>query len=648
MKFDQVNGLVRCIPLVALGLVLGSCGKPKSGKEPDSNTAKLSDQRQADIDYLKKHPAGFLAGRARARLADNDFLAEQSRRLGELVIAMAPKPVFGPAETSASATKLRFADTFSDPVKRFIGCGSSGQTESALADLQKLLEEGGDPNGVFVSGYTPFRTDLNGNDLGSLGTATLDRKNGPTVSLSDYCQKNKLAEVAKLLAQHRPGVFEPATAARRGDIAGLQRWLTERGPESGKSGAARGALMLAVRNGYPEIAKLLLAQGADPLALDSQGGTPLLEAAARDDSELTQMLLARIGADENSSYLSAAPAKELTGQNLLAKIAVEDGNSSVREAAVAKITDPAALATVAAASKDQRVREVAAAMLRVGLSSDQAAGIRNAVFKRDPTDRCAAIAGLTDQMSLAMIVAEDKDPAVRRAAVGKLSDQTVLKQVALEDTDIEIRRAAVEQLSDQAAIALIALGNADWSIRCSAVRKITDQALVASIAAEDKDPGVRRLAGVLLAVSKLADQAALAQAAIADPDLEVCRMAVERLTDQPLLAKVAGEAPNWFVRSTALAKVADQAILARIALEQKDYLLRRAATEKITDQAILARIALEDKEAWVRRVAVEKLTDQASLRKVLVDEEQRSVRDAAAKLIKEMENRDYELKHPRG
>ncbi len=64
-------------------------------------------------------------------------------------------------------------------------------------------------------------------------------------------------------------------AARRGDIAGLKSWLAEGAKVDSRGAQQRTALHAAAVAGQPEVIRWLIAQGADPDAVDEQGETAL-------------------------------------------------------------------------------------------------------------------------------------------------------------------------------------------------------------------------------------------------------------------------------------------------------------------------------------------------------------------------------------
>ncbi len=93
-----------------------------------------------------------------------------------------------------------------------------------------------------------------------------------------------------------------SAAVRRGDVAMTQR-LLEHGadPNLPEEGAPRGlSLWIAVNDRQREIARLLLAHGADPNANVDSSGTPMSQAEAKRDAELTALLRAHGGRQPTS------------------------------------------------------------------------------------------------------------------------------------------------------------------------------------------------------------------------------------------------------------------------------------------------------------------------------------------------------------
>jgi hypothetical protein len=79
-------------------------------------------------------------------------------------------------------------------------------------------------------------------------------------------------------------------AAQAGDLAALQRLLTQQPAIDARDPQGRTALMLATMNRQPEAVQALLAAGADPNAADAHGVTPLQAAMAMDSAAIVAAL----------------------------------------------------------------------------------------------------------------------------------------------------------------------------------------------------------------------------------------------------------------------------------------------------------------------------------------------------------------------
>jgi ankyrin repeat protein len=111
--------------------------------------------------------------------------------------------------------------------------------------------------------------------------------------------RNMLARDASLANFEDTCHFRPiSVAARRGSLE-MVNLLLEHGadPNLPEEGAPRGqALWNAVFHGYGDIARALVARGADPNAMVESSGTPMMH--ARKDRELYRLLVAHGGDDE--------------------------------------------------------------------------------------------------------------------------------------------------------------------------------------------------------------------------------------------------------------------------------------------------------------------------------------------------------------
>ena len=77
-----------------------------------------------------------------------------------------------------------------------------------------------------------------------------------------------------------------------GDVAEIRAWLSTGANPNAATKDGTTALMIASQEGYPEIAKILLAAGANPNAAEDDGTTALMFSAIKNHSEVVKILLA--------------------------------------------------------------------------------------------------------------------------------------------------------------------------------------------------------------------------------------------------------------------------------------------------------------------------------------------------------------------
>ncbi|MEM6427269.1 MAG: ankyrin repeat domain-containing protein [Cyanobacteria bacterium P01_D01_bin.128] len=95
------------------------------------------------------------------------------------------------------------------------------------------------------------------------------------------------------VAEAAPALIEATLA---GDTGGV-RALLQQGTDPNLVYRTNTALTYAARDGFTDIARLLIAHGADVNWIDGEGVTPLILAAHKDHIELVQLLLLDHGAD---------------------------------------------------------------------------------------------------------------------------------------------------------------------------------------------------------------------------------------------------------------------------------------------------------------------------------------------------------------
>ncbi len=97
--------------------------------------------------------------------------------------------------------------------------------------------------------------------------------------------------------------------AQRGDLRGLVKRQLSRRELNARSANGQTVLMLAAVGGYLDLTKYLLAQGADPNAVDFGGNTALMDLVFKGDLEMVKLLL-QYGADANHRNLRDFTARD--------------------------------------------------------------------------------------------------------------------------------------------------------------------------------------------------------------------------------------------------------------------------------------------------------------------------------------------------
>ena len=158
--------------------------------------------------------------------------------------------------------------------------GTTGLHTAALTRqhglIDRFLELGVDINAKRSDGQTPVQYTVYGDYW--------DRDHGAT--------KNKWIVVGYLLAR---GAYCPLTVGCSiGDVETIQKILKEDPSQANRlDSARRSPLACAAKQGYTDIVKLLLEQGADPNRPEELAprGLALFEASARNDIEMARLLL---------------------------------------------------------------------------------------------------------------------------------------------------------------------------------------------------------------------------------------------------------------------------------------------------------------------------------------------------------------------
>jgi len=135
----------------------------------------------------------------------------------------------------------------------------------------------------------------------------------------DEAIKSKQADVADLLRKHGGKYGSITGAAKVGDVEALKEFLA-----AGVDASAIGPLSAAASGGHKEFAELLIANGADAVAKNEYGSTPLHKAATKEIAELLITNGADINAkiNDGSSPLLAAAMK---GHKEVAELLISKG-----------------------------------------------------------------------------------------------------------------------------------------------------------------------------------------------------------------------------------------------------------------------------------------------------------------------------------
>ena len=97
------------------------------------------------------------------------------------------------------------------------------------------------------------------------------------------------------------------SAARRGDVAGIKKWLESHTVDVQDSGGHT-ALMWAAMKGHVEAARFMLSRRADINMRDRVGHTALMLACREDHSDVVELLLAQPGVQVNARDASRKTA----------------------------------------------------------------------------------------------------------------------------------------------------------------------------------------------------------------------------------------------------------------------------------------------------------------------------------------------------
>lgn len=155
------------------------------------------------------------------------------------------------------------------------------------AELERLLEEGGDINAQNVRGATPLMSAISAKDEDFAIWLVGRGANPNTKTLT--------------------GEFPMLSAATRGMEALTTEMLKRGGNPNDENNLGSNPLMEACLHRNPKVAQILLSGGADPNRRSVQGTTPLLNASRNHDPDLVELLL-KNGANPNDADSYGVPA----------------------------------------------------------------------------------------------------------------------------------------------------------------------------------------------------------------------------------------------------------------------------------------------------------------------------------------------------
>lgn len=192
--------------------------------------------------------------------------------------------------------------------------------------VMTLLANGADPRARDADGNTPLHHAARSSDPGVAALlrdaqAELEALNGDGLSpLGVACAAGNW-RLAKFLlergAKPEPAGGQPALHAAAGteddDPAGVQLLLRQKARVDARDAHGRTALHEAALAGHIEIARALIAAGADATAVDGQGRTPLLEAARGGHAVMLECLLDALP----HGVAAEAAATDARGRNAL-------------------------------------------------------------------------------------------------------------------------------------------------------------------------------------------------------------------------------------------------------------------------------------------------------------------------------------------
>lgn len=258
------------------------------------------------------------------------------------------------------------------------------------------------------------------------------------------------------------------------------------------------------------------------------------------------------------------------------------------------------------------------------------------IFSEDYKVRHLALDKINNQITLKEIASGEKHlyyEDIRLSALDKLtdSDQMFLADIATSDHNEYIRNNAIAKISDQAALTMVVLKGKSDKDRKAAFDKITDQDCLAKIAIKYPytrwvkyfgGPAIQNPEGHanwgMYAVDKLTKQDALAEVVNEGDSVEIKLAAIDKIHDQTALGKIALENNNESVRWNVVKRLEDQTLLSLIVTKDMNSSVREAAAHALREETCITQIIIDKKctDHEILKILFAKLNNSEFLGKI--------------------------------